>query len=39
MQRDILKEHIQVTSASIPPAAEQTGAERKGIILLEGKDE
>jgi len=39
MQRDILKEHIQVTGASIPPTAEQLGVEKKSIILLEGKEE
>jgi CPA2 family monovalent cation:H+ antiporter-2 len=39
MQRDILKEHIQVTGASIPPAAEQSGADEKSIFLLEGKEE
>jgi CPA2 family monovalent cation:H+ antiporter-2 len=39
MQRDILKEHIQVAGASTPPAAEQSGTEKKGIIMLEGKEE
>jgi hypothetical protein len=39
MQRDILKEHVQVTNVSTPAAVEQSGAEKKSIILLEGKDE
>jgi CPA2 family monovalent cation:H+ antiporter-2 len=39
MQRDILKEHVQVAGASIPPAAEQPITEKKSIILLEGKEE
>jgi CPA2 family monovalent cation:H+ antiporter-2 len=39
MQRDILKEHVQVTNVSTPAAVEQPGAEKKSIVLLEGKDE
>jgi len=39
MQRDILKEHVQVTDAPIPSAAEQFGTEKRNIILLEGKEE
>jgi len=39
MQRDILKEHIQVTSTLIPPTAEHPEIEKKSIILLEGKEE
>jgi K+:H+ antiporter len=39
MQRDILKEHVQVTRPSILPAAEPPGAEEKSIIMLEGKEE
>lgn len=39
MQRDILKEHVQVTDSLTPSAAEQSGVEKKSIILLEGKEE
>jgi len=39
MQRDILKEHVQVAGALIQPDAEQPITEKKSIILLEGKEE